>query len=538
MFHLSTPCSEEVTAAAAEGSVKQEASVMPKDARRKRAWLFLGPVLLLLALVLPAPKGMTPEAARLVGVTALMAVWWLAEVVNLAVVAMVPLVAFPLLGIWQAQPTARAYADQNIFLFMGGLLLASAMQRWGLHRRMAVHVLFLLGSRPRGLVLGFMAATGFLSMWISNTATAVMMLPIAVSVVVYVTGRNPEEIRGQRGEDRDFSLALMLGIAYGASIGGMATLVGTPPNIVLVGQMDQLFPGAPGISFARWMLLGLPLAAVFLPAVWFYLCWVAFPVKTLRIGKGRDFLRRERDALGPMDTGERATLVAFVTAALLWMTRQPLDLGGFRLPGWSTLLPWAGFIKDSTVAMAVALSLFFIPADRKEGTRVLNWQWASRIPWDVLILLGGGFALAGAFRTTGLSAWFAQRLIGMDALPPVVMVVVVCAMMTLLTELTSNTATAAVMLPILAATAVEIGVHPLVLMIPATLSASCAFMLPVATPPNAIMFGSGCLDIPTMAKTGIVVNLLGLILIALFLFTVGVRILGISPGTVPPWAVP
>jgi sodium-dependent dicarboxylate transporter 2/3/5 len=330
----------------------------------------------------------------------------------------------------------------------------------------------------------------------------------------------------------------MLGIAYGASIGGMATLVGTPPNIVLAGQLDQLFPEAPGISFARWMVLGLPLVAIFLPAVWIYLCWIAFPVKTLKVGKGRDFLRRERDALGPMEMGERVTLVAFVTAALLWMTRQPLDLGAFRVPGWSTLLPWAGFIKDSTVAMAVALSLFFIPADRKEGTRVLNWEWASRIPWDVLILLGGGFALAGAFRTTGLSGWFAQSLSAMDSLPPVAMVVVVCAMMTLLTELTSNTATAAVMLPILAATAVEIGVHPLVLMIPATLSASCAFMLPVATPPNAIMFGSGCLDIPTMAKTGIAVNLLGLILITLFMFTVGVQVLGISPGTVPPWALP
>ncbi len=506
--------------------------------RSTQVWLVLGPVFLVLALVLPVPEGMAPEAMRLVGVTALMAVWWLAEVVNLAVVAMVPLVLFPLFGIQPAQPTAQAYADQNIFLFMGGLLLAAAMQRWGLHRRMAVHVLARLGSNPRGLVLGFMAATGFLSMWISNTATAVMMLPIAISVVVYVTGRKPEEVRGREGEERNFSVALMLGIAYGASIGGMATLVGTPPNIVLVGQLDQLFPDAPGISFARWMALGLPLAAVFLPAVWVYLCWVAFPVRALRAGGGRDFLRRERDALGPMAGGEKATLVAFLAAAFLWMTRQPVDLGAFQVPGWSALLPWPGLIKDSTVAMAVALSLFFIPADRKEGARVLNWEWASRIPWDVLLLLGGGFALAGAFRTTGLSAWFGQTLSGIGSLAPPVMVPLVCAMMTLLTELTSNTATAAVMLPILAATALEIGIHPLVLMIPATLSASCAFMLPVATPPNAIMFGSGCLDIPTMARTGIAVNLLGLILITLFLFTVGVHVLEISPGIVPAWALP
>lgn len=508
------------------------------SSRRRRAWLFLGPALLLAALVLPAPAGMSPEATRLLGVTALMAVWWLGEVAHLAVVAMIPLAAFPLLGIQKAQPTAEAYADQNIFLFMGGLLLAAAMQRWGLHRRMAVHVLYLLGSRPRGLVLGFMVATCFLSMWISNTATAVMMLPIAVSVVLYVTDRRPEEIRLQKGEERNFAVALMLGIAYAASIGGMGTLVGTPPNIVLAGQVHQLFPEAPEVSFSRWMGFGLPLVAIFVPTVWAYLCWFAFPVKSLGGGKGRAFLRQEREALGKMGRAEKITLVAFLSAALLWMTRQPLDLGSVRIPGWSTLLPWGGLIKDSTVAMAVSLSLFFVPADRETGTTVLNWEWASRIPWDVLILLGGGFALAGAFRTTGLSAWFAQCLGGLDALPPVAVVVVVCAMMTLLTELTSNTATAAVMLPILAATAVKIGIHPFLLMIPATLSASCAFMLPVATPPNAIMFGSGCLDIPTMAKTGIVMNLLGLILIVLIMFTLGVRVLEISPGLVPAWAIP
>jgi len=519
-------------------AMTQEVRDTPKSTRKAKVWLILGPALLLLALLLPPPKGMTPEAMKLVGVTGLMAVWWLAEVVNLAVVAMIPLVAFPLLGIQQAEPTAQAYADQNIFLFMGGLLLATAMQRWGLHRRMAIHVLCLLGSRPKGIVLGFMVATAFLSMWISNTATAVMMLPIAVSVVLYVTGKKPEEIRGQRGQERNFSVALMLGIAYAASIGGMGTLVGTPPNIVLAGQIQQLFPKAPEISFAHWMAVGLPLVAAFLPAVWVYLCWIAFPIKTLDAGKGKAFLREERDGLGRIGRGERITFMAFLTAALLWMTRQPIDLGSIRVPGWSTLLPWAGFIKDSTVAMFVALSLFFIPVDRKEGTRVLNWEWASRIPWDVLILLGGGFALAAAFRTTGLSAWFAQSLSGLEGLPPVAMVLVVCAMMTLLTELTSNTATAAVMLPILAATAVKIGVHPFVLMVPATLSASCAFMLPVATPPNAIMFGSGCLDIPTMAKTGFAVNLLGLILITLLMFTLGVRVLDISPGTVPVWAVP
>jgi sodium-dependent dicarboxylate transporter 2/3/5 len=357
-------------------------------------------------------------------------------------------------------------------------------------------------------------------------------------VVAYVTGSKPEEVRGQPGEKRNFSVALMIGIAYSASIGGMGTLVGTPPNIVLAGQLVRLFPGAPEISFAQWMVLGVPLVLLFVPAVWAYLCWIAFPVKGLKAGEGRAFLRRERDGLARMGRGERVTLVAFVVAALLWMTREPLDLGALRVPGWSGLLPWAGFIKDSTVAMAVSLPLFFIPADRKQGIRVLDWDTARRIPWDLLLLFGGGFALAGAFQTSGLSAWFAQGLSGMHSFPPVAMVAAVCAMMTLLTELTSNTATAAVMLPILAATAVEVGVNPLLLMIPATLSASCAFMLPVATPPNAIVFGSGCLDIPTMAKAGIAVNLIGLILIPLLMFAIGVPVLGISPGVLPSWAVP
>jgi sodium-dependent dicarboxylate transporter 2/3/5 len=307
--------------------------------------------------------------------------------------------------------------------------------------------------------------------------------------------------------------------------------------VLLTGQIQQLFPDAPEITFARWMALGLPLVVLFLPAVWFYLCWLTFPVKALRFVEGRAFLRGERDVLGKMVRGEKVTLAAFLTAALLWMTRQPLDMGVIQVPGWSTLLPWAAFIKDSTVAMVVSLSLFFVPAGDKEGTCVLNWEWASRIPWDVLILLGGGFALAAGFRTTGLSAWFAQWLSELNGLPPVAMVVSVCAVMTLLTELTSNTATAAVMLPILAATAAKVHIHPYVLMIPATLSASCAFMLPVATPPNAIMFGSGCLDIPTMARTGIVVNLLGLALITFILFSVGIQVLGISPGEVPAWAV-
>lgn len=504
----------------------------------KRFFFWLGLALFCASLLMPAPAGMEPAAKRLLGVAALMACWWLGEVAPLAAVALLPLVLFPFLGVLGMEETAASYADQTIFLFLGGLLIAAASQRWGLHRRMALNVLCLLGVRPRSLVLGFMAATASVSMWVSNTATAVMMFPIGLSVILYVTGRRPEEIREAKGEERNFSVALMLGIAYGASIGGMATLVGTPPNLVLAGQLRKLFPGAPEIGFARWMAAGLPLSLVFLCAAWFCLCWVLFPVRRLGAGRGRDLLRREREEMGSMSRGEAWTLAAFLAAVVLWLTREPLPLGALRFPGWSSLVPWDSSVQDSTVAMAAAVSLFLVPVDRSRGVYVLDWEWASKIPWDVLLLFGGGFALAGAFRGTGLTAWFAERLHGLEGLPPVTMVLAVCLVMTLLTELTSNTATTAVMLPVLAATALKIHVNPLVLMVPAALSASCAFMLPVGTPPNAVVFASGCLDVATMARAGVLLNVLGLILIPLSLFVSGFDFLRVSTGTMPSWAFP
>lgn len=508
----------------------------PRPAKRFFFWLGLS--LFGVCLLMPSPEGMEPAAKRLLGVAALMSCWWVGEVAPLAAVALIPLVLFPFLGVLGMEETAASYADQTIFLFLGGLLIAAASQRWGLHRRMALGVLCLLGARPRSLVLGFMAATASVSMWVSNTATAVMMFPIALSVLLYVTGKKSEEIREARGEERNFSVALMLGIAYGASIGGMATLVGTPPNLVLAGQLRKLFPGAPEIGFARWMAAGVPLSLLFLVVAWYCLCWILFPVKRLGTGRGRDLLRKEREELGSMSRGESWTLAAFLAAVVLWLTREPLPLGPFRFPGWSGLVPWASSVGDSTVAMAAALALFLAPVDRSRGLTALNWEWASKIPWDVLLLFGGGFALAGAFRQTGLSAWFAGRLEGLEGLPPVAMVPAVCLLMTLLTELTSNTATTAVMLPVLAATAVKIQVNPLVLMIPATLSASCAFMLPVGTPPNAVVFASGCIDVATMARAGLLLNLVGLVLIPLLLFAAGFDLLQVPTTAMPQWAVP
>lgn len=508
----------------------------PRPAKRFFFWLGLS--LFVVCLLMPLPEGMEPAAKRLLGVAALMSCWWVGEVAPLAAVALIPLVLFPFLGVLGMEKTAACYADQTIFLFLGGLLIAAASQRWGLHRRMALNVLCLLGARPRSLVLGFMAATASVSMWVSNTATAVMMFPIALSVLLYVTGKKPEEIRQARGEERNFSVALMLGIAYGASIGGIATLVGTPPNLVLAGQLHKLFPGAPEIGFARWMAAGVPLSLLFVAAAWYCLCWILFPVKWLGTERGRDLLCREREKLGRMSRGEAWTLAAFLAAVLLWLTREPLPLGSFRFPGWSGILPWAASVGDSTVAMAAALALFLAPVDRSRGVTALNWEWASKIPWDVLLLFGGGFALAGAFRQTGLSGWFAGRLEGLESLPPVAMVPAVCLLMTLLTELTSNTASTAVMLPVLAATAVKIHVNPLVLMIPATLSASCAFMLPVGTPPNAVVFASGCIDVATMARAGLVLNLVGLVLIPLVLFVVGFDLLQVSTTAMPAWATP
>jgi sodium-dependent dicarboxylate transporter 2/3/5 len=505
----------------------------------KKIIVFLtGTVLFAALLAIPAPQGMTIEAKRAAAVALLMASWWIGEVLPIPATSVIPLALYPILGILSSRETALCYGNENIFLFLGGFFIAMAMQKWNLHRRIALHIIRIVGLKPRRMILGFMVATAFLSMWISNTATTMMMLPIAIAVILQLKEVDSED-DSPEGKGRSlspvFAIALMLSIAYSASIGGIATLIGTPPNIIFAGIVNSedfrnLFPGAPDVSFVKWLSFGIPFVLVFLPIVWILLTRVLFPVKARTIKGAGEVIAEELSKLGTMNAGEKWTLTVFVLTALGWMFRKDIDIGLFIIPGWAELLGMGTYVHDSTVAIAGALLLFIIPANRSTGERVLDWNWASRIPWGILLLFGGGFALAKSFSTTGLSGWIGGNLGKIVDLPPFFTIMGLCFMMTFLTELTSNTAVTTIMMPVLAATAISSGVHPFLFMIPAAMSASCAFMLPVATPPNAIVFGSGYITIPRMAKTGLVLNLIGVVLVSLCAYLLAVPIFGITIG--------
>lgn len=500
----------------------------------KTTGLILGIVLFALILLFFRPGEMEPEqrypAAVAAAAAAMMVCWWITEAVPLPATALVPLAMFPLLGVLPMNDVGASYADRNIWLFAGGFFIAMAMQKWDLHERIALNMVYRTGTKPRGLVLGFMIATAFLSMWISNTATTMMMLPIAMAII--------EEVDIGRNEGDGFAVALLLGVAYAASIGGVGTLIGTPPNVVLASQFTTLFPDAPEISFVHWLFLGLPFVVVFLFITWLVLCLV-FPLGNGSDQDTRGDIRQRIDALGAMSRGEKIVLTVSIMTALAWMTRPQVQIGGFTYPGWASLFPNPAHIHDGTVSIFFALVLFLLPVNLKKGEFALDWEWAKRIPWGILILFGGGLALANGFRTTGMVQWLGSQLSVLSDMPPLVVVLAIAFLMTFLTEMTSNTATTTIMLPILAVTAANVlGVHPLLLMIPATISASCAFMLPVATPPNAIVFGGGHVTVPQMARAGVILNFIGIALVTLATYFVGVPVFEITLDALPPWASP
>lgn len=487
---------------------------------------FLGVALFLLVLAAPSPEGLSPEGKRVLAVASLMVVWWITEAVPIPVTSLLPLVLFPWFGVLKTGAAAAPYADKNIFLFLGGFLIALAMQRWNLHKRLALNLIIRVGASPTRLLAGFMIATGFISMWISNTATTMMMMPIGLAVAMQM---NDPENR--------FGTPLMLGIAYSASVGGLATLVGTPPNLVLKGGLEKLFPAAPEISFLQWMALGVPLGLVMGIAV-FFLLVIMYRINRFTgfAATGKQELADELKSLGPLNRGEKWTLLVFSLTALAWLTRRGIDFGGFSIPGWSALIP-SSHADDSTVAMTAGLLLFLLPVDREKGRFVLTWKDTAGIPFGVLFLFGGGFCLAEGFRASGLSAWATSRLEILSGVPPLGAVAVIALVTTFLTELTSNTATASLLVPLLASLSTALSVHPLLLLLPATFSASCAFMLPVATPPNAVVFGSGLVSIRQMARTGLLLNLLGVLVVTAVVMLLGPVILGQSFGVVPAWAI-
>jgi len=500
---------------------------------RRAIGLFLGPLLFLTFLVVPRPGGMTVEAQRVAAIAFLMATWWVTEAIPIPATSLLPVVLYPLLGIMDAKTAPSAFADPLIFLFMGGFFLAMAMQQWNLHTRIALHIIKTVGLTTRRIIFGFMCATAFLSMWISNTATAMMMMPIALAVIVNVeclwAGVEQDSPGGKM--DQSFGTLLMLGIAYSASIGGIGTLIGTPPNLVFAAAVSEMYGRT--IDFATWMIIGVPLILVFLPLAWLYLTTVVFPLSRRRVPGAKGVIANQLKELGPITRGERVVLIVFILTALGWVFRAQKTVFGVQVPGLDMIFPQ---IHDATIAVMAALCLFIIPVDWRKKQFALNWEWAVKIPWGTLLLFGGGLALAGGFQRSGLALWIGNHVLGLQGLPPVLVLLVVIAGTAAMTEFTSNTATTAMLMPILGAMAVGMGQHPYFLMLAACVAASLAFMLPVATPPNAVVYGSGRVRIPQMVKAGIWMNLLGILVWTTLMYTVAMRLFGIVLHRVPEWA--
>lgn len=467
-------------------------------------------VFVLLVWVLPVAAD-NPPARRTLAVAVLMAVLWLTEAIPLAVTAMLPVALFPVLGVMAGKAVAPLYLNNILFLFIGGFMLALAMERWNLHRRIALKVILTVGHSPSRLLLGFMLGSWFLSMWISNTATTMMMVPIVIALLTRLSESAGDQFR-------KLEVGLLLGVAYASSIGGMATIIGTAPNLSFVRIYSISFPDAPEITFLYWLGIGLPISIVLFVTA--FLLLRSMLVRSVEFDAEVTVLEEEYRALGPASYQEKVVLGAFMTMAVLLVTRSGIQIGNTTIPGWSSLFGSPGFIDDGTVAISVALCLCLIPARDRRGF-ILGAEAIPQLPWDILILLGGGFALAGAFLDSGLSAYLGQQLSGLHGAHPLVIVLAVTGMITLLTELTSNTATTQVVLPIVASLSTVVEVNPLLLMVPATIAASCAFMLPVATPPNAIVFGTHRLRIADMANIGIRLNFIAIAIITILIYALG-----------------
>jgi solute carrier family 13 (sodium-dependent dicarboxylate transporter), member 2/3/5 len=516
--------------------------------------LWGGISLSLVLLFLPPLGDLSRPAQNLAAVSVLMATLWITQTLPIAVTALIPLPAFPLLGIQPSDVVSKAYIDQNVFLFLGGFIIALGIEKWGLHQRMALHIVRFLGTSPRRMVLGFMLATAFLSMWISNTAATLLMLPIGLALLTSLNNLPlkavaPSELENLE-KQRDSSLSqlmavLLLGIAYSASIGGFTTLVGTPTNVTFLTIWQQNFPEGPEISAGQWGMMAVtPLGVLYLFLAWGCLTW-RLPAIPGADQLDRGFFTNRLRQLGPLRGAEWLMLSVFISTALLWLFRKPLTFGETVLmPGWEDwrALDWIGAkgLHDSTVAMGMAVLMFIIPARRNVDGQtefLMDWKTAERLPWGILLLFGGGFALAGAFQSTGLSLFLGQKFSTLVAhWPAWLLVAATCFLLTFLTELTSNVATVATLVPVLAQAAVEIGLDPRLVMIPATLAASCAFMLPIATPPNAIIFGSNRVQMGQMVRYGIALNLAGIVLITAAMFLLIVPQLGISLDAIPDWA--
>lgn len=472
----------------------------------KRIGLFVG-LIVPLCIFLFASFGESVQTSRMAAIALMMSIFWVTEAIPLAATALLPLTFFPLLGIASSKATASQYMNSTVFLLIGGFMIALAMQKWNLHKRIALNILGLFGGHPVQIIFGFMLASAGLSMWISNTATTLVMLPIALAIISRF-----EKLFSAEQAHR-FTVGLLLSIAYSASIGGMMTLVGTAPNLVFA-QFYQIV-NSESIGFAQWMLIAVPIGLSMLLVVFVFISLhylTALP-KTYNLSQ---VVEDEKNQLGNMTNAEKIVLLVFGITAVLWVTRKGINMGEIVFQGWGSYLSFGDMIDDGSVAVAMATLLFFIPAKGKQGNRdrILNQHVFSELPWSIVILFGGGFAVAYGFSESGLSVYLAEQLVGLKSVSLPVLILFVSSGMNLLTELTSNTATTQLVMPILISTAKVMEINPVWLMVPAVLSASCAFMFPVATPPNAIIFGSGKIKVFEMVKAGIILNIIAVLVIS------------------------
>jgi sodium-dependent dicarboxylate transporter 2/3/5 len=468
-----------------------------------RLGLFLGPLTFMFIYFFVNSPGLNPQSLAMLALAVWMAIWWITEAIPIAATAFLPLIFMPLLGILSIADVSSNYMHPTVMLYMGGFLLATGIEKWNLHRRIALNIINLVGTDLRKIVLGFILATGFLSMWISNSATSLMMLPIGLAVV--------NQFKDQLGSSKlaiseSLGKSIMLGIAYSASIGGVATLIGTPTNIILASVVSDLYGYE--IGFNEWMMFGLPLSLVMLYICWYYLVNFANPLPArFSLSDGKSIIKNQLTDLGRITYEEKIVLIVFGLVCFAWITRSFL------------LQPLLPELDDTIIVLLGVMALFIIPASKK-GERILDWKTAEKIPWGILILFGGGLALAGGFKETGLAEWIGTRFTLIDGISFFVLLLIIIASVNFLTEVTSNVATASMLLPILASVAMKLDLHPFGLMVGATLAASCAFMLPVATPPNAIVFGSGFLQMKDMVKAGFWLNILSIILVTLMVYFV------------------
>ncbi len=463
-----------------------------KQGIRQRSGLVLGPLFFILTL-LTEPESLSPAATVVAGVTIWMAVWWISEAIPISATALLPIVVLPAFGAMKVGDVTAQYGHHIVFLMLGGFFIAIAMEKWDLHKRIALFVVHTIGIGPRRIIAGFMVATAFLSAWISNTSTAMVMMPIGTAVIASISAKK---------SDPDFNVALMLSIAYAASIGGMATLVGTPPNLIFAGIYQSMF--GVQVNFFEWAYFGFPLASVMLVITWFYLTHIGYRIQKDEIPGSGEVINAEMARQGKITREEKHVLMVFVLVAVLWMTRGLL---------WGKYLPQ---VTDASIAITGALLLFIIPA--REEASLLSWEDTEKVPWGVALLMGGGFAIARGFAETGLAEWVSQSFTFLVAMPVFLLILATVVITKIFTEITSNTATATILMPIAASIAVTLGISPFGIMAAVAISSSLAFMMPVATPPNAIVFGSGYVTIPQMARAGLWLNLVTVVIVSLFAY--------------------